>query len=72
MYGGGGCCINGANRAGKSARSLFNYISVTDGIKISEQYNSTDLCTYKPNLKRFDYSYMYLKLVMAGFNPVGY
>ena len=37
---GGGCYIIGAKRAGKSARSLFNCISVTDGIKISEQYKS--------------------------------
>ena len=29
--------IIGANRAGKSARSLFNCISVTDAIKINEQ-----------------------------------
>ena len=36
----GGCYIIGANRAGKSARSLFNCISVTDGIKINEQYKS--------------------------------
>ena len=32
--------ITSANRAGKSARSLFNCISVTDGIKIKEQYKS--------------------------------
>ena len=32
--------IIGANRAGKSARSLFNCISVKDGIKINEQYKS--------------------------------
>ena len=38
--GGGGCYIIGANRAGKSARSLFNFISVTDDIKINEQYKS--------------------------------
>ena len=37
---GGSCYIIGANRAGKSARSLFNFISVTDGIKINEQYKS--------------------------------
>ena len=37
---GGGCCIFGANRAGKSTRSLFNCISVMDGIKINEQYKS--------------------------------
>ena len=37
---GGGCYIIGANRAGKSARSLFNCITVTDGIKINEQYKS--------------------------------
>ena len=33
-------CIIGANRAGKSTRSLFNCISVMDGIKINEQYKS--------------------------------
>ena len=32
--------ITGANRAGKSGRTLFNCISVTDGIKINEQYKS--------------------------------
>ena len=31
--------IIGGNRARKRARSLFNCISVTDGIKISEQNN---------------------------------
>ena len=30
----------GANQAGKRARSLFNCISVTDGIKINEQNKS--------------------------------
>ena len=43
------CCVNvwgggdyyiGANQAGKRARSLFNCISVTDGIKINEQIKS--------------------------------
>ena len=58
---GGGCYIIGANRAGKSPRSFFNCITVTDGIKINEQYKSIGvgplygLYTYKPNLKRFDY-----------------
>ena len=37
---GGGCYIICANRAGKCARSLFNCISVTDGIKINEQIKS--------------------------------
>ena len=37
---GGGCYIIGANRAGQSARSLFNCISVTVSIKINEQYKS--------------------------------
>ena len=36
---GGGDYIIAAYRAGKSARRLFNYISVTDGIKINEQNN---------------------------------
>ena len=37
---GGGDDNIGAYQAGKSARSLFNCISVTDGIKINEQYKS--------------------------------
>ena len=62
-------------RAGKSARSLFNCISVTDGIEINEQYKSIGigpLYTYKSNLKRFDYSYLFLSKVMADLNPIGY
>ena len=56
---GGGDYYIGANQAGKRARSLFNCISVTDGIKINEQNKSIgiDLSTYIPNLKRFDRSY---------------
>ena len=38
--GGGGGYIIGVNRAGKSARSLFNCISVTDDIKIIQQNKS--------------------------------
>ena len=38
--GGGGDYNIGANQAGKRARSLFNCISVTDGIKINEQNKS--------------------------------
>ena len=38
VWGGGGYII-GANRAGKSTRSLFNCISVTDDTKINEQNN---------------------------------
>ena len=37
---GGGDYNIGANQAGKRARSLFNCISVTDGIKINEQNKS--------------------------------
>ena len=37
---GSGCYIIDANRAGKSACSLLNCISVKDGIKINEQYKS--------------------------------
>ena len=37
---GGGDYYIGANQAGKHARSLFNCISVTDGIKINEQNKS--------------------------------
>ena len=39
VWGGGDYNI-GANHAGKRARSLFNCISVTDGIKINEQNKS--------------------------------
>ena len=39
VWGGGDYNI-GANQAGKRARSLFNCISVTDGIKINEQNKS--------------------------------
>ena len=39
VWGGGNYNI-GANLAGKRARSLFNCISVTDGIKINEQNKS--------------------------------
>ena len=35
VWGGGGYII-GANRAGKCGRSLFNCISITDGIKINQ------------------------------------
>ena len=37
---GGGDYYIGANQAGKRARSLFNCISVTDGIQINEQNKS--------------------------------
>ena len=37
---GGGDYYIGANQAGKRARSLFNCISVTDGMKINEQNKS--------------------------------
>ena len=37
---GGGDYNIGAYQAGKSARSLFNCISVTNGIKINEQSKS--------------------------------
>ena len=39
VWGGGDYNIS-ANQAGKRARSLFNCISVTDGIKINEQNKS--------------------------------
>ena len=39
VWGGGDYNI-GANQAGKRARSLFNCISVTDGITINEQNKS--------------------------------
>ena len=42
VWGGGDYNI-GANRAGKRARSLFNCISVTDGININEQNKSIDI-----------------------------
>ena len=59
VWGGGGYIIAdiGANRAGKSEH--VNCISVTDGIKINEQNKWIGIgpLTYKPNLKRFHYSY---------------
>ena len=64
----GGYYIIGANRAGKSARSLFNCITVMDCIKINEQNKSIGigpLYTYKPNLKQLDYFY----LSYGGFEP---
>ena len=42
VWGGGDYNI-GANQAGKHARSLFNCISVTDGIKINEQNKSISI-----------------------------
>ena len=40
---GGGDYIIAAYRVGKCARRLFNYIFVTDGIKINEQSKSIDI-----------------------------
>ena len=59
----------GANQAGKRARSLFNCISVTDGIKINEQNKSIvigPLYLYKPNLS------LLLPKVIVGLNQAGY
>ena len=61
----------GANKAGNRARSLFNCISVTDGIKINEQSKSID----KGHLyvrTVFEAISLFPQKVMVGLNPVGY
>ena len=54
-YEGGGDYYIGANQAGKRARSLFNCISVTDGIKINEQNKSIGIGPLYLHTE-FDYS----------------
>ena len=68
---GGGDYIIAAYRVGKSARRLFNCISVTDGIKINEQ---NDLIGIGPLYLQTEFEAIWLLLqkVMLGLNLVGY
>ena len=61
----------GANQAGNRARSLFNCISVTDGIKINEQSKSIGKGPLYIRTE-FEAISLFLQNVMAGLNPVGY
>ena len=70
VWGGGDYNI-GANQAGKRARSLFNCISVTDGIKINEQNKSIGIGPLYLQTE-FEANLLLLPKVMAGLNPVGY
>ena len=70
VWGGGDYNI-GANQAGKRARSLFNCISVTDGIKINEQNKSIGIGPLYLQTE-FEANSLLLPKVMAGLNPVGY
>ena len=60
VWGGGDYNI-GANQAGKRVRSLFNCISVTDGIKINEQLQT-----------EFEVISLLLPKVTEGLNQAGY
>ena len=68
---GGGDYYIGANQAGKRARSLFNCISVTDGIKINELNKSIGIGPLYLHTE-FEAISLLLQKVMAGLNPVGY
>ena len=68
---GGGDYYIGANQAGKRACSLFNCISVTDGIKINEQNKSIGIGPLYLYTE-FEAISLLLQKVMAGLNPVGY
>ena len=70
VWGGGDYNI-GANQAGKRARSLFNCISVTDGIKINEQNNQIGIGPLHLQTE-FEAISLLLQKVMLGLNPVGY
>ena len=70
VWGGGDYNI-GANQAGKRARSLFNCVSVTDGIKINEQKKSIDIGPLYLQTE-FEANGLFLQKVMADLNPVGY
>ena len=70
VWGGGDYNI-GANQAGNRARSLFNCISVTDGIKINEQSKSIGKGPLYIRTE-FEAISLFLQKVMAGLNPVGY
>ena len=64
---GGGDYYIGANQA---ARSLFNCISVTDGIKTNEQNKSIGIGPLYLHTE-FEAISLLLQKVMAGLNPVG-
>ena len=68
---GGGDYYIGANQAGKRALSLFNCISVTDGIKINEQNKSIGIGPLYLHTE-FEAISLLLQKVMAGLNLVGY
>ena len=57
--------------SGKTARSLFNCISVTDGTKINEQNKSIGIGPLYLHTE-FEAISLLLQKVMAGLNPVGY
>ena len=61
----------GANQAGKSARSLFNCISVTDGIKTNEQNKSIGIEPLYLQIK-FEAISLLLPKVIVGLNQAGY
>ena len=65
---GGGDYYIGANQA---ARSLFNCISVTDGIQINEQNKSIGIGPLYLHTE-FEAISLLLQKLMAGLNPVGY
>ena len=67
---GGGDYYIGANQAGKRARSLFNCISVTDGIKINEQNKSIGIGPLYLH-SEFEAISLLLQKVMAGLNLLG-
>ena len=68
---GGGDYYIGANQAGKRARTLFNCISVTDGIKINEHNKSIGIGPLYLHTE-FEAISLLLQKVMAGLNPVGF
>ena len=56
---GGGDYYIGANQAGKRARSLFNCISVTDGIKISDFLKGSWLSNLESECVFLLFNYLY-------------
>ena len=71
QYMGGGDYIFGTNRAGKSACSLFNCISVMDDIKINEQNKSIGIGPLYLQTE-FEAISLLLQKVMADLNLMGY
>ena len=61
----------GANQAGKCARSLFNCISVMDGIKINEQNKSIGIGPLYLQTE-FEAISLLLPKVTVGLNQAGY